>query len=503
MTKTRTTTKTKINHYFGMLVLVTALAMAASLLLAQAQEPAFAATTFTVNSTADNPDASGADAICDVSPSVSGPQCTLRAAIEQANFTEGPNLIDFGISGTGVKTIQPSSALPTITEQTTIDGYTQTGASPNTKAVGNDASLKIVLDGSNAPQGTNGLKSVASNFVVRGLVINRFPSTGIFVFGPTVNTRIEGNFVGTDPTGTIDRGNGSGGVDIEGDGVSQAVVGGTTPASRNLISGNARDGLFMGGSFSGRQADSMRVQGNYVGTDRSGTRDLGNDGIGIAIAAASNMTVGGTTAASRNVVSGNGGVGVDLVVASGTKILGNRIGTTASGTGALGNADCGVLLEGQSSNNQIGDGTAAGSNTIAFNQVDGILLDGGGTGNRISRNSIFSNAALGIELFAPLQNAPVLTSAKTVSGKTTIKGTLAATPGQTFTIEFFSNPSGTDEGKKFIGKKSLTTDASGNASFAFVPATAVSVGQTVTATATSDATHDTSEFSAPRKVTSS
>ena len=113
MTKTRTTTKTKINHYFGMLVLVTALAMAASLLLAQAQEPAFAATTFTVNSTADNPDASGADAICDVSPSVSGPQCTLRAAIEQANFTEGPNVIDFGISGTGVKTIQPSSALPT------------------------------------------------------------------------------------------------------------------------------------------------------------------------------------------------------------------------------------------------------------------------------------------------------------------------------------------------------------------------------------------------------
>lgn len=98
-----------------------------------------------------------------------------------------------------------------------------------------------------------------------------------------------------------------------------------------------------------------------------------------------------------------------------------------------------------------------------------------------------------------LQNKPVLTSAKTVSGKTTIKGTLNSTPDKTFTIEFFSNPSG-DEGKKFLGKKSVTTDASGNASFTFAPATAISVGQTVTAT--SDSTHETSEFSAPKKVTS-
>jgi hypothetical protein len=169
----------------------------------------------------------------------------------------------------------------------TIDGYTQTGASPNTKAVGNDASLKIQLDGTNAPQGTDGLEIVASNSVIKGLVINRFSGVGIFVNGATVGDRIEGNFVGTDPSGTIDRGNGFGGVAIEGDGLSQAVVGGTTPAARNLISGNAGDGVFMSGGFSGARADSLRVQGNYVGTNRSGNKDLGNDGIGLSIEAAS------------------------------------------------------------------------------------------------------------------------------------------------------------------------------------------------------------------------
>jgi hypothetical protein len=485
MTNTQTTTTHKTNHHYGMLVLVAALAVVASLLLALAQKPAYA--TSTVTNTSD------------------GGAGSLRQAILDANFTDGASVINFNIPGTGVHTIKPSSALPIITEQVTIDGYTQPGASPNTKAVGNDASLKVQLSGTNAPQGTSGLEIVASDSVIKGLVINRF-GDGIFVSGPTFGTSIEGNFIGTDPTGTIDSGNGLAGVDIEGDSVagspSQAMVGGTTPAARNLISGNDRGGVFIGGRFGGEQADSMRVQGNYVGTDRSGTKDLGNDGIGLDIEAASGTTVGGTTAASRNVVSGNGSAGVDLVVASGTKMLGNRIGTTASGTGALGNADSGVLVEGGSSNNLIGDGTAAGSNTIAFNRLDGVLVDGSSTGNRISRNSIFSNVALGIDLLASVQNKPILSSAKTVSGKTTIKGTLSSTAGETFTIEFFSNPSG-DEGKKFVGQKSVTTDASGNASFSFTPATAVSVGQTVTATATSDSTHDTSEFSAPRKVTSS
>jgi hypothetical protein len=482
MTNTQTTTTHKANHHFGMLVLVATLAVVASLLLALAQKPAYATSTFTVTNTSD------------------GGAGSFRQAILDANFTDGASVINFNIPGSGVKTIKPSSALPIITEQVTIDGYTQQGASTNTKAVGNDASLKVQLDGTNAP-GADGLKIVASNSVVKGLVINHFPRVGIFVLGSTVGSRIEGNFIGTDPTGTLDMGNGLAGVDIQGDGLSQAVVGGTTPAARNLISGNAGDGVFMSGSFVGAQADSMRVQGNYVGTDRSGTKDLGNDEIGLDIEAASGTTVGGTTAASRNVVSGNGSVGVDLIVAPDTKMLGNRIGTTASGTGALGNAAAGVFIEGGSSNNRIGDGTAAGSNTIAFNGGAGIGVDQISVGNEISHNSIFSNAGDGIDL-QRFQNAPVLTSAKTGSTKTTIKGSLQSNQNQTFTVEFFSNPSNTDEGKKFIGEKSVTTDASGNATFTFSPASKVAPGQTITATATNTTTHDTSGFSLPRTVAS-
>ena len=214
-------------------------------------------------------------------------------------------------------------------------------------------------------------------------------------------------------------------------------------------------------------------------------------------------------------------------------MLGNRIGTTASGTGAIGNDLSGVEIFGSAesgSGNSLRDGTSAGSNTIAFNGRDGILLGDRSLGNRISRNSIFSNGGLGIDLIGPgetnstdvptpndpgdadtgpngLQNKPVLTSAKTSSTKTTITGTLASVPNTLYRVEFYSNPSGTDEGKKFLGLKLVSTDASGNATFTFSPASKGEAGQTVTATARGELLEvtavGTSEFSAPKKVASS
>ncbi|MBA3551870.1 MAG: hypothetical protein H0W27_03220 [Actinobacteria bacterium] len=105
--------------------------------------PAGAATTFTVNQTGDAADQDITDNRCDTSPAA-GRQCTLRAAIEEANDTPGADAITFSISSpTSVKTISPASPLPAITDPVTIDGYTQPGASPNTLATGNDAVLKI------------------------------------------------------------------------------------------------------------------------------------------------------------------------------------------------------------------------------------------------------------------------------------------------------------------------------------------------------------------------
>jgi len=138
------------------------------------------------------------------------------------------------------------------------------------------------------------------------------------------------------------------------------------------------------------------------------------------------------------------------------------------------------------------------------------------TGNRILSNSIFSNGAIGIDLNADgptandpgdtdtgpnnLQNKPALSSAKkSATGTTTVRGNLNSTPDKTFNIQFFSNPSGTDEGKIYLGSKSVTTNGTGNVSFTFSTKKTIRLGQNITATATGPG-GNTSEFSAPRKV---
>ena len=520
------TIQTNIRELIGSIEKMKALAagllvagmMATSLLVSQ---PAHAATTFTVNDTRDSPDASTASSTCDIDVFTVGDQCTLRAAIQQANAIPGADTINFNIPGTGVKTIavgaggaQSFGALPPITEQVTIDGYTQPGASPNTLATGDNAALKIELNGASLSAFSSGLEiGSSSGTVIKGLVIHRF-AKGIQISGDSVANHIEGNFIGTDPTGTLARGNGFHGLFIV-NGPSENVVGGDTPAARNLISGNGDQGVLVDNS------DANRFQGNYVGTDKSGTKDLGNTISGIHFnTGCLNNLVGGTTAGARNLISGNGSTGVGIA-GSGNKVLGNRIGTTVSGTGALGNGSDGVSVSG--TNNVVGDGTSEATNTIAFNGGDGVAVGGNGTtSNRILKNSVFSNTGLGIDLAGGfedaagrtandpgdidsgangLQNFPVLASAKTVSGKTTVTGKLASTPSKTFKVQFYSNPSG-NEGKKFIVQKSVTTDGSGNASFTISPATTVSVGQTITATAT-DPGNNTSEFSAERNVASS
>jgi len=336
-------------------------------------------------------------------------ECTLRAAIEQANYTPGADIINFAIPGTGVHAIVPVTQLPTITGPVTINGYSQPGAQPNQKAVGSDAVLKIELNGAEA-MGTEGLKIEASNSTVKGLVINNWHYAGVRIDGSgATGNRIRGNYIGTDASGTKDLGNSSDGVGIE-DG-SGSTVGGATAAERNVISGNKGNGI---GIYGG----GNRIAGNYVGTDKNGTAPLGN-AVGVDIHEASNNYVGGTTADTRNVISAS--------LYDGVSIRGNA-----------------------------------------------------STGNRVLSNFIFSNGELGINLAGitandpddpdtgpnNLQNFPMIASAKTGALKTTINARLNSTPNRTFRVQFFSNPAGGDEGKKFIGQKSVTTDGSGNVSFA-------------------------------------
>jgi CSLREA domain-containing protein len=398
------------------------------------------ADTITVNNTADPGDG-------DCNPNGG---CTLREAINKANGTGSKDAIRFDIAGgTGVKTIKPKSQLPQITWPVTIDGYTQTGASKNTLDQGTNAVLTIELNGEDSGPTKLGLKIRASNSSVTGLVINRFGSNGIDVGGPgslAESTRVAGNFIGTDPSGTLDRGNEGRGVVIYGEGTSGNTVGGSRPAGRNLISGNDAGGV---GIF--LLGEENAVLGNLIGTEKNGTDALGNSGEGVRIGGpAPDNLVGATLSGGANTIAFNGDDGVRIIDegSTGNAILRNSI---------FSNGGLGINLD--------DDGATAND------------TDDGDTGPN------------------NLQNKPNLTSARNGGGKTTLKGSLNSVPNRTFNIRFFSNPSG-NEGKKYLGAKNVITDANGDTgSFTFKPENKVGANQTITATATRLLAGDTSEFS--------
>ena len=318
----------------------------------------------------------------------SGPD-SLRQAILNANANPGLDKITFDISGAGVHTISPASALPAITDPVVIDGYTQPGASPNTLANGDNGVLLIELDGSNAGASVDGLVIAVGGSTVRGLVINRFVNGAINIVSD--NNAIEGNFIGTDPSGTvalgiltgvtIDRGSGN-------------TVGGTTPAARNLISGNSLVMPGLGRGVRILEGSSNVIAGNYIGTDAAGTRALPNSDVGVLLDGVStDNTIGGTTTGARNVISGNGTNGVEIINAGSTRnlVAGNYIGIDADGSTALGNGTNGVLLDAAAGNTVGGTGTAA--NTIGGNNFGIEITGSGATGNVVLGNFIGTNAA--------------------------------------------------------------------------------------------------------------
>jgi CSLREA domain-containing protein len=335
---------------------------------AAAAPPVARAATFTVNRIGDASDLNLANSVCDTSTNA-GNQCTLRAAIQEANDSAGPDTINFQIKSTATtKIIAPSSPLPRITGTLTINGYSQGGASTNTQDVGNDAVLKIVLDGVNAGADVVGLDIQANNSVVRGLVIMRWGGAGINILGS--GNSIRGNIIGTNAAGNAARPNFHG-ITVSG---PQNTVGGTAPAARNLISGNAVHGVVI----CCLEATDNDVQGNYIGTRKGGGVALGNGGDGVQINSAFGNTVGGTDAGAGNVISGNGDEGVEILGVDSdggfsARVVGNFVGTSAAGTADLGNGGFGVSVAGSDSV-LIGGSTAAARNVISGNGQSGIQL---------------------------------------------------------------------------------------------------------------------------------
>jgi CSLREA domain-containing protein len=433
------------------------------------------------------------DGVCDVT------HCSLREAINAANSSPNPIAINFGIPASDTRhfyyaddntgspgtpngtvtllnititaatndttisgidpdwahswwSILPGSALPALTNSNAIfiDGYSQcpnpTQCAPSND--GNDspatnAVLRIELNGGASL--ATGLDVGGGASSVKGLIINGFTANELNLTGS--GKTIAGNFIGTDVSGTLARGNGNG----ISSAASTSTIGGTSTDAVNLISGNTGIGLLLNNS------NSNVVQGNLIGTKRDGVTGLGNGSLGISLIGNGSAfnTLGGPGVGEANIIAFNGSGGISLLnIGGGNTIRGNSIysnGTTAANLGI----DLGA------------DGVTAN---------DPMDPDTGANG---------------------LQNFPVIRTAL-VGTPSTIRGTLNSIPNQTYTIDLYSNSacddSGNGEGKVHLGSTTANTGANGDALWSFNPTT-MSAGDFITATAT-DLFGNTSEFSA-------
>lgn len=399
---------------------------------------------------------------------------SLRQAIISSNATTLINdTIAFNVPGPGVKVISPLSALPTVTDTVTIDGYTQPGAALNTLAVGDNAVILIQLDGIGAGATSSGLSVCASNVIIRGLSITRFQQNGIALgidaagtacASPPTDASITGNFIGLAPDGITAAGQRFAGILIRGaSGPANHAIGGAAPALRDIISANGTFGT--GSALQGivlvnSGVSGTAIDGNYIGTDASGTLDRGNPGEGI------------------------------------------RLGANATGATVGGIAP----------------------NRIAYND-NGIVVETSATGNDVTGNDFFANDNLGIDLSATnnpdgvtpndagdvdtggndLQNFPSNATATRVSGGIHLTGTLLRNPtvAATFTFGVYASSvcdASNGEGERFLGTQSVSFGiGSQSYSFDFASVAPLPVGTKITLTATNSG-GSTSEFSPCRAL---
>jgi uncharacterized repeat protein (TIGR01451 family) len=362
----------------------------------------------------------------------------------------------------------------------------------------------IYLDHSSANTigGTNG---VAAN------VISGNGGSGIVIengLGESTLNLIVGNKIGVSIVGSPGVGNTADGIALFG--ASGTTIGGLTPSSGNIVSGNLGHGLDLADGTT-----STLIQGNFIGTGGGGTAPIANQGNGVFLVDSPSNTIGGTSLGAMNVIAANFGNGIDAEGGSDDLVIeGNAIGTDSSGTINLGNLANGIYL--LSSRNIVGGLVFGSGNVIANNGTGsigtGIQLGGDATQNSFLSNSIYGNHRLGINLgngpttnddedadlgANGLQNYPVLTAAQSDGLATTVLGSLNSTPNTKFLIQYFISPtadmSGFGPGKTMVGSLQVFTDDDGNATLS-LPGLAPSMGGFLTATAT-DPEGNTSEFS--------
>ncbi len=275
---------------------------------------------------------------------------------------------------------------------------------------------------------SNGIRIVNGpvNTVVGGMVagarniVSGNQGTGVVITSATAtNSLVQGNYIGTDVTGTVALGNALNGVDVTD--APDNTIGGTEAGAGNLISGNSLDGVFIGGAT----ATNNLVQGNFIGTDASGTGPMGNGQVGVYLFAAPYNTIGGTATGARNIISANGSTGLTLDQNGGGNLVqGNFIGTDLTGMVALGNGGAGIIVT-DAGTNTIGGTSAAAANVISGNTDDGVFISGASELTTILGNFIGTQAN-GIDPLGNGGDGIDLSSSNPVSGLV-----IGGTPGNT------------------------------------------------------------------------
>ena len=394
-------------------------------------------------------------------------------------------------------TIAPLSQLHSIDEAATVDGYTQTGAQPNTATFGTNAVLKSSFRRQHS--GAAGILLGAPGITARGLVINGgfHDAVDILVDG---DVHVEGCFIGTDAAGLAASSNYNGVTFfLNGDG---SVIGGPELAQRNLI-GSSVNGV------SGTP-EPVTIQNNLVGTDATGAAALPQPANGSKIGFACT----GATQILGNVITG-GGYGINGQCSVPIVIQGNRIGIDASGTVVF---PPGLLIGIQPGIGAIVGGINPGEGNV-ITGMKGIGITGDHfAGGTIRGNSIYGNggdpnySGLGIDMLSDgptkndpgdtddFQNFPLLKSV-TTGATTHIVAVLHSLAATGYDVDFYSNPACSnfpreyDEGKTFLGSTHVTTDGSGTALIDATLAAATEDGARITMIATNSATGRSSEFS--------
>lgn len=426
-------------------------------LLFFASTPISAAPTFSpsnifiVNELGDGSDANIGDGVCDVNLAASGDQCTLRAAIEEANASPGHDDIRFSLPGSPPHTIAPLSPLPSIYDSVTIDGVTGNGSCATSAA---PADLNIILDGFQAGASTVGLNLPVDGNVIKGLVIGNFsndaiaiPSNnnevicnflgvaangvtnfgnyrGVFVSGlnNTIggnlagdrnvisgnnshgiyvvdnDNTIQGNIIGLMAAGDAELANGDNGITVA-SGAMNTLIGGSGAAEGNIISGNQGNGVEISNINFVSLDNSTIIRGNIIGLATDGVTARANKEAGIYLSYSDSNIIGGAGSDEGNIISGNENEGVKISNSSFTTIQGNSIGADASGATMIGNGKEGVLILSGANTNIVGGVGSGEGNTIAGNGGDGVRVWGASTDNRIRGNQMSGNGRLGIDLY--------------------------------------------------------------------------------------------------------